>query len=169
MSKRKEIKSCRVNRSLILLFTFLQILLLQGCSTESGQYPQGKNIDVSISGFNSDQVKKYEKFELLIDLNNVKYNNPFNPADIDIYALFTSPSGETIKINGFYDNYKGASKWKIRFSPGETGDYKFQVFVKDGSESGESEASGFKAISSEHHGWIKPSLKNPHYFTYDDG
>jgi hypothetical protein len=169
MSNRKDIKLRFVTRSFILPFAVLQVLLFPGCKTANTQYPQGKNIEVSIPGFNTDQVGKYEKFELLVDLKNAEYNNPFNPADIDIYALFTSPSGETIKINGFYDDYKGANKWKIRFSPRETGDYKYQVFVKDGSESAESEASGFKAVSSEHHGWIKPSLKNPHYFTHDDG
>jgi hypothetical protein len=114
-------------------------------------------------------VKKYEKFEVIPELKNVEIINPFDPADIDLYALFTSPSGENIKVNGFYDDYRGANKWKIRFSPGETGGYKFRLYVKDGTAMGESQDGVFTSVESEHHGWIKPSAKNPHYFTHHDG
>jgi hypothetical protein len=169
MPKISRTKSISMTSNIILAFLGLQILISPGCSTKNVKYHQGKNIGVTISGVNSEQVKKYEKFELLLDLVNVKYDNPFDPADIDLYALFSSPSGQSIKINGFYDDYKGVNKWKIRFSPRETGDYRYQVYVKDGSESGESKSSGFTSVNSGHHGWIKPSEKNPHYFTNDDG
>ncbi|MBK9391323.1 MAG: DUF5060 domain-containing protein [Bacteroidetes bacterium] len=152
-----------------LISAFFVLLIISGCSENKGKYQQGNNPSVIISGVNSAQVKKYEKFELILDLKNVRFDNPFDPADIDLYALFSSPLGQTLRINGFYDGYKGVNKWKIRFSPRETGDYKYQVFVKDGSESGESESAGFTATGSEHHGWIKPSEKNPHYFSHDDG
>jgi len=151
--------------ALLVLF----IILSPGCSEKNQKYPQGSRVGISISGMNSAQIGKYEKFEVLLDLKNVKYVNPYDQADVDLYAVFTSPSGQSIRINGFYDDYKGANKWKIRFSPKETGDYKFTVNIKDGSESGTSESSGFTAVDSEHHGWIKPSVKNPHYFAYDDG
>lgn len=124
---------------------------------------------VDISWINSKTVKKYEKFEIKLNLKNTGIENPYNPADIDVYANFTTPLGKTIKINGFYDNYAGANEWKIRFSPNETGEYKFQVFVKDAGGEGESAVSGFTAVESEHHGWIKPAVKNPHYFQNDDG
>jgi hypothetical protein len=129
----------------------------------------GVKPSVSISAVNSGTVKKYEKFEIFLDLKNVGFENPYNPADIDIYANFTSPSGKQIKINGFYDNFGKTDKWKIRFSPNETGDYKYRIFVKDAGGTGESAISGFTAVNSEHHGWIKPSVKNPHYFQHDDG
>ena len=169
MTYTNETKLSKLTGILIMVFLGLQMLVPAGCSTKTKKYDQGNNIEVKISGGNSEQVKKYEKLELLLDLKNVKYNNPYDPDDIDLFAVFTSPSGQTIKINGFYDDYKGLNKWKIRFSPRETGTYKYQAFVKDGSESGETQSYDFKAIDSEHHGWIKQSLKNPHYFTHDDG
>ena len=86
---------------------------------------------VKITGTNSLSVKKYEKFEVLLDLSNVEIENPYDPDDIDVYAFFTAPSGKKMKINGFYDNYQEANKWKIRFSPNETGVYNYQVFVND--------------------------------------
>ena len=150
----------------VLLISFLSVFT--GYS-QKNKYKQGIKPEVFISGVNTEKVKKYEKFEVTTQLKNVEIENPYDPADIDLYAMFTSPSGEKIKINGFFDNYQGANRWKIRFSPRETGKYKFQIFVKDGMAKGESKASEFTAVASEHHGWIKPSVKNPHYFTNDDG
>ena len=160
-----------MNRNTILKILGLVFIISlgPGCSDKRIKHPQGKNIAVSVKTRNSEQVGRYEKFELVLDLKNVRFNNPYDPADIDLYALFTSPSGKTVKINGFFDDYRGAFKWKIRFSPSETGEYKYKVYIKDGSETGESKNSEFRAVESEHHGWIKPSIKNPHYFSYDDG
>ncbi len=151
----------------VLLVSFLVAMF--GCSGENVTYHQGSDPGIAISGFNSATVKKYEKFEMKLELKNVKIKNPYDPADIDVYAMFISPSGENIRINGFFDNYRGAEAWKLRFSPNETGKYKVRVYVKDGTAAGQSIDSSFMAVDSEHHGWIKPSVKNPHYFAHDDG
>jgi hypothetical protein len=158
-----------LTRKPLTLFMIASLFVLMGCTQKNKNYKQGVKPEVTISGMNSGIVKKYEKFEVIPALKNVKVKNPYDPDDIDVYALFISPAGEKIKISGFYDNYKNADKWKIRFSPGETGEYKFQIFVKDGTEIAQSKVASFSAVASEHHGWIKPSVKNPHYFTHDDG
>jgi len=145
------------------LKTVILILLL--ATTLAGCNNKG----ISISGVNSETINKYEKFEVTLNLKNAEIENPYDPADIDIYALFTTPSGKEIKINGFFDDYRNAGKWKIRFSPSETGEYKYRIFLKDGTETAESEEAGFTAADSDHHGWISQSEKNPHYFTHDDG
>ena len=132
-------------------------------------FKNGANPTVKITGTNTSTVKKYEKFEVLFDLKNVGIENPYDPDDIDVYAYFTAPSGKKMKINGFYDNFEDANQWKIRFSPNETGAYKYQVFVRDAGGTGESTINKFIATESSHHGWIKPSVKNPHYFVHDDG
>ena len=84
---------------LILLLT----TTLSGCNKK----------EISVSGVNSETVNKYEKFEITLNLKNAEVENPYDPADIDIYALFKTPSGKEIKINGFFDNYRNAGKWKI--------------------------------------------------------
>ncbi len=132
-------------------------------------YIPGVNPVVKISDINAETVKKYEKFEMKLDLVNVGIENPYDPADIDVYAEFISPSGKKIKITGFYDNFQDANAWKIRFSPNETGKYSYKVFANDIGGTGMSEPRSFTATESEHHGWIKPSDNNPHYFEYDDG
>ncbi|RPI42255.1 MAG: DUF5060 domain-containing protein, partial [Bacteroidetes bacterium] len=87
----------------------------------------------------------------------------------DVYALFNTPSGKEIRINAFYDDYLEAGDWKLRFSPSETGRYTYRLFVEDAGGKGSSETASFEAVESGHHGWIRPSRVNPHYFTHDDG
>jgi hypothetical protein len=130
---------------------------------------QAPSPGVRISQIQTDTVKRYEMLEVHLELTHVEIENPYDPLDVDVYALFFAPSGEQIRINGFYDNHRDADQWKIRFSPGETGAYSFRVFVEDGGKSGESGLFGFTATESKHPGWIRPSDVNPHYFVYDDG
>ncbi len=124
---------------------------------------------VTVLVTNNSAVKKYEKFEIHLDLKNVGIENPYDPKDIDVSALFLSPSGKKIIMNGFYDNYNDANQWKIRFSPNETGTYNYLVFVNDAGGNGETAPAKFTAVESAHHGWIKPAVKNPRYFMHDDG
>jgi len=158
----------RTGSHIFCVFILLPMILIS-CSSPGAKYPQGKDIIVNITDVNSEQVKIYEKFELALELKNTSFDNPYDPADIDLYAVFSSPSGRNIRINGFYDDYRGVDKWKIRFSPGEKGVYKYRVFINDGTASFETPESSFTAVESEHHGWIRPSEINPHYFSYDDG
>lgn len=123
---------------------------------------------VSIKEVNNARIKKYEKFEMILRLDHVGIHNPYDPDDVDLYAIFRSAGGDSIRINGFYDNYRNVDSWKIRFSPFSTGKWSYEVFVKDAGGIGMKEGS-FMVSESEHHGWIKPSDKNPHYFTYADG
>jgi hypothetical protein len=99
----------------------------------------------------------------------VDYENPFDPDEIDLYAIFHTPSGKEVRINGFYNNYEDANEWKIRFSPNEKGTYKYQVFVVNNGNKGNSDSRSFESVNSEHSGWIKQSKVNPRYFAHDDG
>jgi hypothetical protein len=125
--------------------------------------------EISVSRVNATSVKKYEKFELWIDLQNVNSNNPYDPEEVDVHAIFRSPSGKEIRINGFYDDYNGADQWKVRFSPNETGKYTYRLFVINQDKTGSSGTASFKSVKSNHRGWIKQSDVNPRYFKHDDG
>ena len=129
----------------------------------------GEVPEIRVTGTNTTTVGKYEKLEVWFEMENVGIANPYDPEDIDVYALFEAPSGREIRINGFYDNHLEADQWKLRFSPGETGTYTFRLFVNDAGGSGVSEQGTFRAIESDHKGWIRPSTVNPHYFVHDDG
>lgn len=132
-------------------------------------YEPGKVPAIKVGATNTNTVKKYEKFELILELSNVSIHNPYDPEDIDTYGYFKSPAGDTIWINGFYDNYQGVDQWKLRFSPDQTGNWEYQIFVKDAGGIGQTPIGNFEATESDHHGWIRASKTNPHFFRHDDG
>jgi len=92
------------------------------------------------------------------------YNNPFNPGEVDLHAVFTAPSGTNITVNGFWDG----TAWRIRFAAAETGQYQYVVSLVD--LSGTRQATGsFGVVGSSDHGWIRTSLRDPHYLEQADG
>jgi hypothetical protein len=133
-------------------------LVLAVGSAQAGDAGSPVVPSVRVTKVNTSEVKKYEKLEIELELAGVDIKNSFDPDEIDVFAKFTSPDGKTIRINGFYDNYKDVNKWKIRFSPGKVGQWKYQVFARDAKATGESASAGFTAIASDRHGWIHPSM-----------
>jgi hypothetical protein len=115
---------------------------------------------------NADSVGVYDKLEIFLSLK-AEFINPFNPDEIDITANFTSPTGKNFLIHGFY-NYSFGSLWKVRFSPDETGKWKYTINVKDKSGQVTSESKAFTAISSSNHGPIQIA-PNKRYLQYRDG
>jgi len=132
-------------------------------------YTRGITPVITVRKENTDTPGKYEKFEVLVSLDNVVYDNPYNPDDINIYAVFESPDGDSVRINGFYDNYQNRDQWKVRFSPDVTGVWRYRVYAEDVSGTGDGEIRSFTVTESPYHGWIRPSETNPHYLIHDDG
>lgn len=124
---------------------------------------------IKVESVNSETVGLYEIFEMVVDLLGAQHENPFDPAEVDMSAAFTSPTGKVWTIHGFYDDFENRSQWKIRFSPNETGKWSYTLKVVDLAGIAQSEPYSFDAIESVHHGWIRASEKNPHYFQCDDG
>jgi hypothetical protein len=151
------------------LSVLLLLLFLMNSSVIGNAAFQISVPEITVSKINNNKIKKYEKFEIRLEMQNVTYENPYDPEEIDLYAIFHSPSGKEIRINGFYDNYEDADQWKIRFSPNETGAYNYQVFVENNGKKGKTDTRTFEAVNSEHSGWIKQSEVNPRYFAHDDG
>ena len=111
----------------------------------------------------------YEKIELKLQLKNATFSNPFNPNEIDIQAFFTSPTDSIWPVFGFYDNYRTANAWKVRFAANETGPWRCVVRVINHGDTAWSAQYNFTVDSSAYHGWIRVSKRNAHYFEYDDG
>lgn len=137
--------------------------------TSARTYRSGVPPRISVQSTNSNTVALYEKFEAILLLQDAAYINPYNPEEIDVRAIFNSPTGKTWEIFGFYDNYNNRDQWKIRFSPNEIGTWCYTVYATDLDGSGQSEEYSFEAVASPHHGWLKISPVNPHYFMLDDG
>ncbi|MFC1683281.1 DUF5060 domain-containing protein, partial [Candidatus Zixiibacteriota bacterium] len=110
-----------------------------------------------------DTAGLYEKLELTVDLT-ATYTNPFDPGDIDLRGVFTSPGAEIWTVNGFWDG----TNWKIRFAAGDTGAWSYTVHLDDGAGQDSSAGSFFCAISP-HRGWLRVSPDDPHFLRHDDG
>lgn len=164
----------RNSAPLLLLLYFLLLPAQQNSFSQKKSIPISNGITGSapkiwVAAVNRTVVGLYEKFEITVGLDSARYNNPYDPDQIDVRAVFTSPSGKVWNIFGFYDNYLNANQWKIRFAPNEIGDWSYYLTAKDGSGTGQSERYKFQAVASPHHGWIHVSDDNPRYLEHDDG
>src|SRR5262245_32843305 len=68
---------------------------------------------------------KWTRFEQSFK-SSVPYSNPVQQASLQV--TFTSPSGKTNNVYGFWD---GGKTWKVRFSPDEVGRWSFQTSCSD--------------------------------------
>jgi len=76
-------------------------------------------------------------------------------------GVFTSPTGRSIAINGFYD---GSDIWKLRFSPNEVGNWTYQLETKGDVHKGK-----IICLPSNTQGFVKIHPKNPYTFAYQSG
>ncbi len=124
------------------------------------------------------EVGLYEKFELEVTLDAV-FTNPYDPTDIKVDAQFEAPSGSQISVPAFYyrdfDEDTGQPvatdhfAWRVRFTPQEVGEYRYQVTASTGGSSVQSEAGTFIATGSDQRGFVRVDSRNPRYFAFDDG
>jgi|GEM_PF-4476685 len=124
---------------------------------------------------NADTVSQYDKFELTINLT-ASFTKPFDPnpaaGGIDMWALFTSPTGVSKRANAFYmdtDNNGTADSWKVRFASGETGAWSYSVNVIDATGTGTPYNGIFQIAAGPEKGFIRKSQINPRFFVYEKG
>jgi hypothetical protein len=131
-------------------------------------YAPGAIPKVEVDTVNASEVGLYEKLEITLNLLDAAYDNPYNPDEIDVYAWFYSPDGDSVRMNGFYDNYQNRDEWKIRFTANRTGRWEYRIYASDLDGTGSSESHGFTAVESANKGWLHVSPDNPNYLMYDD-
>jgi len=112
-------------------------------------------------------VSLYEKLELRVELK-ATFQNPYDPDDLDLWAEFTAPSGKVWKIWGFYNPTSPAVLWMVRFTPTETGTWRYVVKVHDREGTAESKAREATVVASKHHGFVRIA-GNKRYLQFTDG
>lgn len=131
---------------------------------------------------NQTSVPCYGKYELRLDLA-AAYDNPFDPGDIDVWAVFTAPGGQSTRVNGFLGQdftrslengheviaLAGAPQWIIRFAPNTEGRWNCVVHAKDRTGQVESSSLPFDATASGNPGYVRCGKKNPLGFAFDNG
>lgn len=153
-----------------------------------GEYVKPEQEKLRICNFevNAQRVPRFGRFEITFQLNRA-FRNPFDPAQVDIRARFTAPSGRILVVPGFYyQNYMSAlsgseegieetvtpvgdSCWKVRFSPDEVGTHTFTVDVRTENDVLQTKARSFVAAPSDDPGFVRISREDRRYFEFDNG
>lgn len=122
------------------------------------------------SVFAADEVKQWDVFEYSFS-SEKEYDNPlYNVKEFKVE--FTSTSGRTKTINGFWD---GGTTWKVRFCPDELGVWTFKTSCSDDNNRGLNNVSGsFECVENnskldiyKHGVIVRP--KGEYHLTYADG
>jgi Protein of unknown function (DUF4038)/Domain of unknown function (DUF5060)/Putative collagen-binding domain of a collagenase len=126
--------------------------------------------EVSADFFSHPQsyVAKWGRFEQEFR-SATNYPNPLE--DAALTTTFSSPLGETFKVNGFWD---GGKVWRVRFSPNFPGNWRFHTVCSDAANHGLNNIDGqfvCTAASGEsafdRHGPLHVARDNRH-FEHDD-
>jgi len=132
------------------------------------------------------EVGRYEKLELLIRVDR-RYDNPFDPEEVDMVVMLKTPGGEQLTLPAFYcQDYErrklnqgrermnwyypvGNGTWKARFAPTQTGLYFATARLKDKSGTIHSQSIQFECVSSSSKGFLRVSGKDPRFMELSDG
>ena len=127
-------------------------------------------------------VGQYEPLELRVEAG-ATYDNPFDPDDVRLDAVFTSPSGRQRTVPGFFMvDYRpevadGAevmipqpeSGWRVRFTPQEIGLHRWQLRLRDRSGEVSGGEGSLECRPGPGRGFVRTSQADPHYLAFDNG
>ena len=91
------------------------------------------------------------------------YYSPF--ADVQVDGIFTSPSGKKVTMPTFYD---GDGTWRMRFNPGEVGDWKFHVTSRPHNPHFDVSGS-FRATENHARGTLRATPEQGWGYSFEDG
>jgi len=129
-----------------------------------------------------EQVPQFERLELGVHLG-ATYDNPYDPEEISLDAIFRTPSGRELIVPGFFlvahqrqvndgselmiprDN----GSWKVRFTPTEQGRYTWRLKLRDRTGETTGGEGSFEAIAPLTPGFVRISKADPHYLAFDNG
>jgi hypothetical protein len=144
---------------------------------------------------NANQIGRFEKYEISFGLTG-DWDNPFDPAQISVDARFITPDGTELTVPAFfYQAYRaeeiiqpssparstgsagerriektGDPQWKVRFTPVQTGEYRWQITAHNKGKTTTTSLQSFTCRSfNARPGFLRISRTNSFYFEFDDG
>ena len=133
---------------------------------------------------NSTTIGQYDKLELTVGLSGTNYTNPYDfiisSGGAILRATFTSPTGIIKTVDGFYlQEYTvanitngslsttGATGWRVRFTPNETGLWSYSLTFQDAGGTSTAATGSFSCANSTNKGFVRrQSGKN--YLKFDN-
>ena len=129
------------------------------------------------------QVGRFELIEWAFNVL-LPYSNPFDPAQIDVHGIFTSPDGYQQSVPGFWTQPmaqtctddcaievlepQGDPGWRVRFTPDQVGAWTYELQANTPETSLVLESGGFDAVESDAPGFVRVA-GNARYFEHADG
>ena len=108
-------------------------------------------------------ISRYSIFEHTFRWASAGYSNPWE--QVSLTGTFTSPSGRRIRIGGFY---AGPDTWKVRFSPAQTGRWRWAATLADSTQT-QTTRGTFIAARGKGHGFVRRSPYNRFRWIFADG
>jgi hypothetical protein len=106
------------------------------------------------------EVARWEVHEFSLR-GSARVANPFR--DAALVGEFTSPSGKTTVVDGFFD---GGDAWRLRFAPDEEGQWTYQLRGEGVEILGRGR---LRCTAARAHGPIRIHPQNPYAFAHADG
>jgi len=124
----------------------------------------------------------YSRWELSCGLTR-EFANPFDPEEIAVDLIVTTPSGATQTVPGFFSQDfqrrltsageelapVGRGDWRVRYAPREAGRYSFRLRVVAGDERLMTRERSFMVEKSDHPGYVRVSRKDIRCFEFENG
>jgi hypothetical protein len=136
------------------------------------------------TNLNDGTIAAYHKLEFHLKISG-NFQNPYDPDEIAVDAVFTGPDGHESRVPGFYyqpftreidtDNGRenilpdGEPDWCLRFTPGKPGDWSYRLLITRKGRTVETERFAFRATAENHHGFVRVDPMGSGYFVFDDG
>ncbi|WNG50818.1 cellulase family glycosylhydrolase [Archangium minus] len=108
------------------------------------------------------EVERLARFEVGFELPE----RTRHPDDVSIEARFTAPSGEVVTVGGFAVVGGG---FRVRFTPQETGEYRYVIRADGGSGLREVSSGGFRVRRSDRRGFVRRGAGSAHQLAWEDG
>ncbi|MEB2286978.1 MAG: DUF5060 domain-containing protein [Anaerolineae bacterium] len=128
-------------------------------------------------------VRLYGLLELPVALNG-SYENPYDPAEIDVMAVFRPPAGAAQRVPGFFmQPYRdacltnclveslevtGEGQWRVRFAPDQVGRWTYTIEARDSAGIRAIEQGTFDVVPSDQPGFVGVGPTS-RYFAFDNG
>jgi hypothetical protein len=175
-----------VENTMRYLIPFLLLPLSPGLSPaaefQAAVEPMRGALSIGAVAADSRQVSQYGRLELTVDLG-ASYDNPYDPEDVSLDAVFTSPSGRRLAVPGFFlvEHHREVREeretmvslderaWRIRFTSTEIGRYTWQLKLRDRTGEVTGGEGAFESVKGSAPGFIRQSKADPHYLAFDNG
>lgn len=174
------------------LFLAIFLGLLGGFSLYSQTihplFAAGGNPDTGLEkisvNLNHGSIAAYHKLEFHLKISGI-FQNPYDPDEIAVDAVFTDPEGRESKVPGFYyqpftreidiENSRenilpqGDPDWCIRFTPAKPGNWSYRFEITRKGQVARTKPISFKVIPEIHHGFVRVDPAKSGYFIFDNG